>query len=136
MNEHPSSKETEIFNDAGDVLAMISIETELEHNPVKQDFLSYGYLDHLLKESEIELIRYNCSDKILFSNDEDPLIITQDIIDSEECLLNDMTMFTKHDSVKLEKFLQAESSLERREKRCQCHKENCEDCQLLRRATT
>ena len=47
-------------------------------------------------------MKYKCSDKILFSNDEDPLIITQDIIDCEECLLNDMTMFTKHDSVKLE----------------------------------
>ena len=40
-------------------------------------------------------------------------------------------MFTKQDSVKLEKFLQSESSLERREKLCQRHKENCADCQLL-----
>ena len=110
---------------------MTSSETELENDPVKQDFLSSGFLGHLLKESDIELIKYNCSDKILFSNDEDPLIITQDIIDSEECLLNNMTMFTKQDSVKLEKFLQSKSSLERREKLCQRHKKNCADCQLL-----
>ena len=131
MNEHPSSKETEIFNDAGDVLAMTSSETELKNDPDRQYFLSYGFLDHLLKDSEIELMRYNCSDNILFSNDEDLLIVTQDIIDSEEYLLNDMTMFTKQDAVKLEKFLQSESSLERREKRCQRHKENCADCLLL-----
>ena len=40
-------------------------------------------------------------------------------------------MFTKQDSFKLEKFLQSESSLERREKQCQHHKEHCADCQLL-----
>ena len=76
-------------------------------------------------------MKYNCSDKILFSNYEDPLIITQDAIDSEENLLNDIIMFTKQDSLKLEKFLQTESLLERREKRCQRHKEHCADCQLL-----
>ena len=37
----------------------------------------------------------------------------------------------KQDSLKLEKFLQAESSLERREKKCQRHREHCVDCQLL-----
>ena len=113
MNGHPPSKETETINDAGNILAMISSEPELKDDPDRQNFLSYGHLSHLLKESEIELMKYNCSDKILFSNDEDPLIITNDAIDSEENLLNDMTMFTKQDSVKLEKFLQSESSLER-----------------------
>ena len=84
MDGHPPLKETETINDVGNIMAMISSKPELKDDPERQDLLSYGYLSHLLEESEIELMKYNCSDKILFSNDEDPLIITNDAIDSEE----------------------------------------------------
>ena len=65
---------------------------------------------------------YNCSDKIYFSKKEDPLIISDDIVNSEQALLNnsivnEKKLFNKTDALKLEKFLQSESSLERREKK-------------------
>jgi hypothetical protein len=67
------------------------------------------------------MMDYNCSDKIYFNKKEDPLIISDDIVNSEQALfnnaiVNDKTLFNKTDALKLEKFLQSESSLERREK--------------------
>ena len=50
---------------------------------------------------------YNCSDKIYFSKKEDPLIISDDIENSEQALLNnaivnDKMLFNKTDALKLE----------------------------------
>ena len=105
-------------------------------NPDNQNLFSCGYLSHQLQQAKIDLSYLNCSDNILFQTNEDPLVISKDILDPEQLTINeamqsDTVLFTKQDSLTLEKFLQSESSLERRERKCHRHRDVCTECQLL-----
>ena len=89
-----------------------------------------------MQQAKIDLSCLDCSDNILFQTNEDPLVISKDILDPEQLTVNeamqsDRVLFTKQDSLTLEKFLQSESSLERRERKCHMHRNVCTECQLL-----
>ena len=64
MNIHLQQPST--INDDENIMSMINTESDYQEDPVKQDFLSYGYLNHLLIQSGTELMKHNCSDKFYF----------------------------------------------------------------------
>mgnify|MGYP001297006910 CR=1 FL=1 len=64
-----------------------------------------------MQQAKIDLSCLDCSDNILFQTKEDPLVISKDILDPEQLTVNeamqsDRHLFSKQDSLTLEKFLQ------------------------------